>query len=206
MSDLVEIYNKIAEDYADTRVQGSHQKMVDGLTKLLPQGKIIEIGSGPGFDARLLRAAGYDYHGIDFSPGMIEVARRSAPDATFELMDFTQPTFDDEVFDGFWAIASYVHTPKEEMPTSLIALKRILKNGAIGVISMKDKGISWEGIVKEDRFGKGMVERYFSYYTIPELTALLHENGLKVVGTDLLKHDEPQRPTSWQIYYVQVEK
>ncbi len=51
-------------------------------------GLVVELGCGSGVSSRLLTDAGYDVLGIDSSPAMIELARRRAPGATFQVGSF----------------------------------------------------------------------------------------------------------------------
>lgn len=64
-----------------------------GLLEMLWQrgvrdGLIVELGCGSGILARELTRAGFDVLGIDASPAMIELARETAPRATFAVGAF----------------------------------------------------------------------------------------------------------------------
>jgi SAM-dependent methyltransferase len=57
-------------------------------------GTVVDLGCGSGILARVLTGAGYAVHGVDLSTDMIELARRTAPQATFEqasLLDVAIP-------------------------------------------------------------------------------------------------------------------
>lgn len=57
-------------------------------------GTVVDLGCGSGILARQLTDAGYAVHGVDLSTDMIELARRTAPRATFEsgsLLDAELP-------------------------------------------------------------------------------------------------------------------
>jgi SAM-dependent methyltransferase len=59
------------------------------------RGTVVDLGCGSGILARILTDAGYAVHGVDLSADMIELARRTAPGATFEhasLLDAELPT------------------------------------------------------------------------------------------------------------------
>ena len=59
------------------------------LVKSLPRdGLIVDVGCGSGVLARELTRAGFDVLGIDASPSMIELARRTAPNARFAVASF----------------------------------------------------------------------------------------------------------------------
>jgi HAD superfamily hydrolase (TIGR01549 family) len=56
---------------------------------LLPPGAfVVEVGCGSGVLARELTNAGFDVLGFDASPAMIELARKTAPKARFEVAAF----------------------------------------------------------------------------------------------------------------------
>lgn len=50
-------------------------------------GRIVDLGCGSGILAAILTDAGYDVLGIDLSPAMIRLARRTAPKARFRVGD-----------------------------------------------------------------------------------------------------------------------
>ncbi len=77
-------YDTIAPDWASNhsseRFWGEE---MDRFGELLPSGKVLEIGSGGGRDAKELIAKGYDYIGTDVSQGLLGEAKKLNPDATF---------------------------------------------------------------------------------------------------------------------------
>jgi SAM-dependent methyltransferase len=59
------------------------------VVALLPRGaRVVEMGCGSGILARKLTEAGFDVHGFDASPAMIELARETAPNGRFEVASF----------------------------------------------------------------------------------------------------------------------
>lgn len=65
--------------------------------------RVLDIGTGPGFFARLFANHGHRVDAIDCSLGMIERAKRNthgfADRVTFQLMDATELSFADDTFD-----------------------------------------------------------------------------------------------------------
>ncbi|MGX8714793.1 MAG: class I SAM-dependent methyltransferase [Lachnospiraceae bacterium] len=65
--------------------------------------RILDIGTGPGFFAILLAEQGYDVTAVDFTPSMLEEARKNAGKLadriSFRQMDAQNILFDDDSFD-----------------------------------------------------------------------------------------------------------
>ncbi|MFT4007433.1 MAG: class I SAM-dependent methyltransferase [Lacrimispora sp.] len=78
---------------------------------------------------------------------------------TYEEMDF------DNVFDGIWACASLLHTPKKELSDILTKIARALNDK--GILYMSFKLGDFEGF-------RG--ERYFCDFTADSMTELLKDN------------------------------
>jgi ubiquinone/menaquinone biosynthesis C-methylase UbiE len=99
------------------------------FTSLLPEkGHILDLGCGPGRDAKVFADQGFHVVGIDFSPAMIEAARACAPHATFHVMDIESINFPPNSFDGVWANCSLLHVPKRSIPAVLRNIAALLKS------------------------------------------------------------------------------
>ena len=63
-----------------------------GIVRLLHEGglaagaRVLDVGCGSGLLARQLLTAGFEVHGVDASPAMIELAREYAPGANFGVI------------------------------------------------------------------------------------------------------------------------
>lgn len=196
-----EYYNKTAPEWA-----GSHntanfwgEHMVR-FHELLPSGKILEIGSGAGRDAKELIELGYDYLGIDPSEGMLNIAKETNPSAEFLNIGISDLDKENE-FDGFWASASLLHIPKNQMDQALQNIHKAMKTGAIGFISLKkhiDDGAD-ERVEKDD---KG--ERFFSYWTEEGFEEVLKKNGFELAA-EVVEKKVGER-TTWLIFQVRTLK
>lgn len=198
MSDIIKTYDRIAQDFASTRTPAFYDEEFKTFQKLLPKGKIIDIACGSGRDTKYFMTEGHEYVGIDGSKEMLKIAKNNNPDAKFQQMDFQHLDFPDKYFDGFWAATAYLHLPKKDLGAALKELARVTSPKAIGLISMKETGKSWEGEVTEERFTGKTITRYFSYYTVEEFTDVLEKAGFKVINSYVKKADGKD----WQIYFV----
>jgi len=81
------------EDLAYVHDAGHRDFSEEASKMLLPtlraygfrQGRVIDLGCGPGHWARRLATKGYEVLGIDISPSMIALARSRVPDAEFRV-------------------------------------------------------------------------------------------------------------------------
>jgi ubiquinone/menaquinone biosynthesis C-methylase UbiE len=143
----IDAYNKIADDFHERNSKSILSKEYDIFKEYTgDQKSIIEIGCGTGRDAASLLERGFKYVGIDASEEMLKIARRQVPEATFQVADFYKLSFHDHSFDGFWAAASFLHVPRQELDAVFTEVKRVLKPQAVGFISVKEKTTMDKGI------------------------------------------------------------
>jgi ubiquinone/menaquinone biosynthesis C-methylase UbiE len=87
----------------------------------------LDIGCGPGKDAKHFTEQGYDVTGLDLSEGLLKIAKEYCPEATFVQGDIRKLPFPDKSFDGVFACASILHMEKSQLPIVLKETKRVLK-------------------------------------------------------------------------------
>ena len=181
---LKSVYNKIAEDWFkdhhdDTWWQEGTEKFINELPN---SATILDVGCGAGVKSKYLSEKGYKVTGIDFSEKMIEIAKREHPEIDFEIIDIYEIDKYTKTFDGVFAQASLLHIEKSRIKEVLENLKNKLNPG--GLLYVAVKGIREDGIEerikKENDYGYEY-ERFFSYYSLPELENYFHEIGLEVV-------------------------
>lgn len=93
-------------------------------------GPVADLGCGPGRVAALLAGAGLDVVGLDLSPAMVELARRSHPSIGFEVGSLDRLPFDDSSLAGAVCWYSIIHTPPEELGAIATELARVSSPGA----------------------------------------------------------------------------
>ena len=164
-----------AKNTADLHPKDEAQKFVNGLPK---NAKIIDIGCGPGRDAKIFSNCGLEVLGIDFSIKMIESARQNAPNCSFYVMDIETLDFPSETFDGAWISCALLHIPKKNIPSVLHKIYALLKPKGFLYLSVKQSHID-ETIEADSRYGG--LEKYWSFYEPDELMNLLISANFKIV-------------------------
>ncbi|MTK09869.1 MAG: methyltransferase domain-containing protein [Hungatella sp.] len=163
--DSIDYYNKYAaKEFEETVNQDMSEIMREFLNYLEEGDTILDLGCGSGRDSLTLYELGYDVTPLDASSEMCKLAEihtgLDVLQMTFEQIDF------DDVFDGIWACASLLHTPKKELSGILTKIARALNEK--GILYMSFKLGDFEGF-------RG--ERYFSDFTADSISQLLRENG-----------------------------
>ena len=170
-------YESSALDYA-RNVEGLHpHKEAERFLSLIPSGgTIIDIGCGSGRDVKKFSERGFRVTGIDFSPSMIEIAKRNAPKATFKNIDMHSLDLED-TFDAAWANASLLHISKARFLEVLEKIYSILSDDGLFYIKMKQG--SHEGIEIDARYDN--LPKFFSYFEEDELKEVLREAGFELL-------------------------
>lgn len=162
------VYNLRAADYAAITKTEGPGRILRGFIGSLPKGGLVlDLGCGPGTDAKQMMTAGLRVEGIDASPAMVELALGQGVNA--RLAEFSD--LDAQArYDGIWASFSLLHAPRADMPTHLAAIKRALKPG--GRLQL--------GVKTGTGSNRDSIGRIYTYYMPDELCTLIRAAGLSV--------------------------
>ncbi|MDN5755179.1 MAG: class I SAM-dependent methyltransferase [Micrococcaceae bacterium] len=129
-------YDLVAADYArllpDTAAEAAADREVLGrFSAAVPDhGPILDAGCGTGRLLGHLRDLGHhDLAGVDFSPGMIDQARRGHPGASFTVAELAGLPYPANSFEGVLAWYSIIHTAPEELGAVFGQFLRVLRPG-----------------------------------------------------------------------------
>ena len=180
----IAVYDNKAKELADYfngigRRKTDIDKALSFINK--PNPKVIEIGCGNGRDAEEILKHTNDYVGMDVSTGMIALAKKAIPTATFEVADIATYNFPPNT-DIIFSFASLLHSDKHEVSDVISRAYEALSPNGIFYISLKYD--TYQKKIKSDEYG----ERVFYFYTpedIKELAdkrfATVHEDT-QVIG------------------------
>lgn len=142
--ETIAAYDASAEQYAAEAAQlrDSIRKEIARFAGLLGgSGRVLEIGSGGGRDARALEAYGLSVRRTDITPGFVEILREQGFEAdlldplTDELRDPQSP---DGHYDAVWAQACLMHVDRDDLPTVLTRLAEVTRPAGLIFLSVTE--------------------------------------------------------------------
>jgi ubiquinone/menaquinone biosynthesis C-methylase UbiE len=184
----LEAYDKNAKLYQEKTNKLSREQLSirkEFMSFLKHGAKILDIGCGPGRDAKLFSKS-FKVTGIDISKNMINLARKNAPKAKFRQMDFFDMDFSSACFNAVWFEAGLLTVRKKDALKLLKDIKQLLIQKGIFYVSVKE-GIG-EGSEFDKRYG---IAKYTAYYSKRELEQLIKKAGFKILKTHILNLKPP---------------
>lgn len=172
----IQVYNLMAKEY-DLETADFWDRIALGFAEKFAaeaHGEILDVGSGPGRDALILKRKGLEVVCLDASEAMVQLCTEKGFESV--LGDFSAMPFEDRTFDGAWAYTSLLHVPKSEVSKALDEISRVLK----------DRGILGLGMIEgsEELYRQSSdisALRWFSFYSKEEIENLLAKHGFKVL-------------------------
>ncbi len=179
----IRTYNAINELYdAETRDFWDRFPMdiVRKFLELLPGDEILDLGSGPGRDAVILRNHGLNVTCVDGSENMVNMTARLGFNSVLsDLRVFDSP---DKKYHGIWAYSSLIHLNFDEAKKLVGKLSDILKDGGILFLGL----IQGDGHDVINAAGSSFT-RYFEYYHHEKIMALVENSSFRLVFHDSFK-------------------
>ena len=173
-------YNRIADDYVNTRDQFVSLPYLEAIAAhLRPGGTVLDVGCGGGRPvAAFLSGRGFRVHGFDLSERMIELAKTNVPNATFvagNMLDLVDGQF---AVDGIVSFYAIFHTPREQHQALLMRFASFLPRGGALLITM---GASdWVG--GEEFHGEPML---WSHYGSERNVRLVESAGFSILRDEI---------------------
>lgn len=121
-----------------------HDMLNEISSKNLNQGKFLDLGTGPGTQAMQLINFGFEVTGSDISQSAIDKAKQQYSEPNYVVDNILKSKFPDDEFDFIFDRGVFHTLEKEQIPSYLEQIKRILKkNGLLFLkcMSKEEKGI-----------------------------------------------------------------
>jgi SAM-dependent methyltransferase len=192
----VEAYDASAAAYRDgaPTMTAAMRAAIDDLVAVVPAGaRVLEIGSGPGRDARALEEGGLSVRRTDVTPGFVELMRADGYDA--DVLDPLTDDLDDPArpgtpYDAVWATASLLHVARTDLP---VVLRRLLEATAVGGVlrfSVKEgDGDSWS------THGHVTGARHFTFWREDPLRGAVEQAGWAI--EEVVRYDGAETGQPW---------
>ena len=180
---LIKAYDELAKDWSKGKsAEDWGLSELQEFARLVGSGgKVLDLGCGAGVQSKQLRIEGMEVVGLDISPKMIQFAQKKNPDCEFIVGDIENLNFDPGLFDGVYARASLLHIKKRNISKVLANISNILKKDGYLYLALKEgKG---EKVIESEKYGK-KVRRFFSFFSVPEISDYLSDAGFEVLSTN----------------------
>ncbi|MEU1907363.1 class I SAM-dependent methyltransferase [Streptomyces hygroscopicus] len=190
-------YDVMAAEYADMVSSHLDTKPLDRallaafteLVKASGNGLVADVGCGSGWATVALRRLGLDAFGIDLSPGMIDLARRTYPDLRFEVGSVLALGLPDASIGGLLAYYSIIHIPWERRSEAFSEFHRVLAPGGQAMLVFQvgdDRGH------RSGAFGKAICLDWYRQQP-DEIADLLRRAGFEVWATITRQPDATEK-------------
>ncbi len=169
---LRQYYAKTARERDSRSMQDWKKAERDNFLALLRQhGKtsLLEVGAGPGRDAKFFQDHGIQTVCVDLSPEMVALCKEKGLDA--RVMDMADLSFPGRAFDAVYAMNSLLHIPKAEFQTVLRRIDALLKPDGLFFLGLYG-GVEQEGVWENDTH---LPKRFFSFYTDADMQSAVRQ-------------------------------
>lgn len=163
--------------------------------------KVLDLGCGMGQYSRYIKSKGYEVCGVDFSKGMLDIAREKSDGISFVESDVCE--LSDEIgndFDGVLIAYVLQHLSKDETKRTLLNLHKYINKDCHLLILFA----AGKGTVKEKEPFDETFEYVIKQYTVNEMRELLEECGYVVeeVVEKPNKYDENSLISKTMVLYA----
>lgn len=193
-------YDKIADEYSKHYFDDLKDlPYIDRFLNRLPKnGKILDVGCGPGQFSKYMTDKGFVVTGVDFLNQMIEIAKTKAPAVEFRFMDMRKLEFDECSFDGLLSAYSLIHIPSDEIANTLNGFMKLLKSGGyLEIIVQKGRA---DRVVDEPLMPTEKM--FINFFTIARLFGYLFAAGFNVIYSEEASLGDSESMSDKVIYAI----
>ncbi len=166
-------YEGCADDYAETtapKPEADDQPALVELLKLVPPGsRLLEIGSGPGWDADWLEERGLAVRRTDGAGSFVQFQARRGRRA--ERLDVIRDPLGGP-YDGVIALHVLQHVEREALPSLFAGIAAAIRDGGVFLLALR------EGQGETAEIGAKGNAYYVALWPRSEIVAILAGHGL----------------------------
>jgi len=172
-----------AAAFSEEMKQFRVKQFADFVQKYSLQGKkVIEVGCGKGEFLQLMKDAGTDAFGIEYSAESVEVCREQGLRVDRDYVLYAHHMLKDQPFDCFFILNFFEHLP--DLNSTLQALHDNLTEEGIGIIEVPN----FDMILQQSLFSE-FINDHLYYFTEDTLRAVLSRNGFEIIESTQVWHD-----------------
>lgn len=187
MNKTVFAYNNAAEKYEKKFSQyDEYLKQISTFADFFKPGQsILDLGCGPGLNARIFTDKRLSVTGVDNSSEMINLARKNCPEGDFQLASATD-FLPKNRYDGVCLSFIIVHLETGKVVELLQRVSGFIKpEGKLYISFMAGKEPGYE----KTSFSEN--EMYFNYFDKDFIISTLEENGFSLNSSHTAPYEEP---------------
>ncbi|MFI2645584.1 class I SAM-dependent methyltransferase [Streptomyces sp. NPDC018610] len=163
-------------------------------------GRVADLGCGPGHVTAHLHESGTAAFGVDASPTMIELARQAYPGLRFDVGSMAALDIEDGTLGGVLSRWSVIHTPPHELPAILKEFHRVLAPGGHLLIGFS----AGDDPSRPTQVFDHTVAPAYRWWP-DHLSATLRENGLAEVAR-MVREPQPTDRRQFQEIHLLARK
>jgi len=176
------------------------EKLVPKLAKYFEgkfnPAKMLELGPGSGYIAKLFSDRGHQVDAIEFSLNMSEVVKRTAPKVSVIVDEFLEHDFKTNSYDVILGIA-FIHLfPSEDAQKVINKINKLLKRKGMLIISSTLHDEVDEGFIQKSNFSSRPI-RYRKKYSREALNDLVKHGGFKILDSFINQDSEGIKDKIW---------
>jgi 2-polyprenyl-3-methyl-5-hydroxy-6-metoxy-1,4-benzoquinol methylase len=197
----LETWDKVASVYQDKFMDfnlynESYEFFCSTISKYNP--KILDIGCGPGNITKFLysKRPDFDIYGIDFSPNMIELAKKNNPSVRFSVMDCRDISNFKTTYDGIICGFCLPYLSGEECTSFISDCYNLLNHEGILYLSFVDDHPNKSGYQVSSTGDKV----FFHYYRLEDIKKQLIINKFQEIN--LFKYDYKKSEFTNELHIV----
>lgn len=196
-------WNKVASVYQEKFMDlDLYNDTYDRFCQLVEKqgARVFEIACGPGNITRYLLSKRPDFHidAIDVAPNMIELAKKNAPTAHYQVMDVRELDKVDGTYDAIMCGFCMPYLSREDCAKLFNDCSHLLIQGGIAYFS------TIEGDYSQSRYETASTgdQAYVYYYGVAELRQELEKNGFEIVDVQRKQFTKANNTSSTDLIII----
>ncbi len=158
----------------EARIETSKRDLKE-IEKYKKEGKILDIGCGPGFFLKVAKDNKWDEYGVELSKWACDYGKNTGVNIINKRLE--RAKFNDKFFDviTLWDVIEHVEYPS----SLLLEINRILKNDGIIVLNTPNIGSIFAKIMGKRWWN--LIGMHIYYFDKKTIRKILEKNGFKII-------------------------